>query len=133
MNVELLKRVADVIVARPHDFQMRFVALDLNDDYQDEVMQPELSCGTACCIAGWALCLDRSCDLTAMNWHEPGYILLRRAARVLGIHAYPEAIFMRDDWPADYRDSYYAAKTDQERAQVAYERIHHYIATDGRE
>ncbi len=36
-------------------------------------------------------------------------------------------------WPYEFAKRYYLAESGQERAQVAYDRIHHFIKTDGAE
>ncbi len=36
-------------------------------------------------------------------------------------------------WPYEFAKRYYEAESGQERAQIAYDRIHHFIKTDGAE
>lgn len=131
MNVDLLKRVADVILARPHDFDMDDFEADA---FHVSINKPDLSCGTVACIGGWAATLAAGLNKPVAR-HEDfdyyaGILSIRTSEREIDE---AERLFMCHEWPQQYRIAYYEAKTDQERAQVAYDRIHHFIATDGQE
>lgn len=141
MNVELLKRVAEVIVARPSDFQMRFVATDANmgseplwGEEDRLLFSPEESCGTACCIAGWTIALSGDGDPNNVDGSS-GVKGMRIASELLNIDAsQANRLFVDYNWPRDnYRLPYWDATTDAERAKVAYDRIHHFIQTEGKE
>lgn len=93
LNITLLTEIRDLIDAHPESFYMDLMEvqrdqlitrLDAHELYwEDEPLVTE-SCGTACCIAGWALALTEG--------HKPGEDftllgngdLLEKAARLLG-------------------------------------------------
>jgi len=114
MNIELLNRIQQKILADPTSFQMEtFFAPPW----------PEDDCDTAACIAGWTLLLsgkNKACDVA------------EEAAKVLGITLKQAALlFYEGGWPEKFRlrSKVYSDKA----AQLAADRIDHFIATDGQE
>lgn len=113
MNVELLEKIAEVIVEKCGQFDM--------DTWHGE------GCGTAHCIGGWAEVLTGS---------EPGYSLIAKA-QLLGIgyglnDSQAGRLFYLDCWPEGFRNAYRDEERDPlAKAKIAADRIRHFIATDG--
>jgi hypothetical protein len=128
MNVPLLLEIKAHILAEPDKFRM--------DTW---------TCGTAHCIAGWALELRGFKIVNPTAWAamqtvegggSPGHV----AARLLDLQSeddYGEMssdrLFIDDYWPEDFAERYGNAESRQERAIIAAERIDHFIATNGEE
>lgn len=138
MNVELLQQIKAHILADPDAFRM--------DTW---------SCGTAHCIAGWALILtnDPVVNPNAEPWEQrtlcerdPG----EKAAEILGISTEDDGDEDQDDfyddttseakrlfhvnqWPDDFESRYELSDSRIARAITAAERIDHFIATNGQE
>jgi hypothetical protein len=118
MNVELLQQVKQAILAEPDKFRM-----------------DRWSCGTAHCIAGWA-CLLRDIPIVegdftteTVSGEYPGLV----ASKLLDLRGRAaDKLFYTFGWPSRFRAPYLGA-TRRERAEIAAERIDHFIATDGRE
>lgn len=133
MNTELLEKVAATIVKRPHDFDMSDWVTDLKiDPHGTELFRPDLSCGTTSCIAGWGWVLangKRRPSLKAQYpIHHEQYSELFGLSRSAGIR-----LFLVVNWPYKFADRYNSSRTDEERAEVATDRIRHFIVTGGRE
>lgn len=120
MNVPLLEKIIETIVTNPDDFAMRV-----------------WHCGAEHCIGGWSQVLSgvaESEDVAAM-------------AALLGIEfksAFGDGIlldpacasgrlFLTQCWPEQFLIAYRDAADTTEGAQVAANRIRHFIATEGRE
>lgn len=128
MNVELLQKVKEKILEEPLQFAM------------EEYFTPEVygmdaprekipNCGTAACIAGWVLTLH-----TGKNPRElwlADIPISSRAARLLGLTwEEGDRLFILSGWPFSFGKRYRNAKTPQEQAQIAAERIEHFIETE---
>ena len=120
MNVELLQQVKAHILAEPDAFRM--------DTW---------SCGTAHCIAGWALLLN---DIPIKNPRE--HALVQEtisdenpssvARELLGLgFRQAQNLFFISAWPDAFSEQFAATKSRGERAQIAAKRIDHFIATNG--
>jgi hypothetical protein len=139
-NIKLLKQVRDAILKYPDQFEMRTWFSNLN-----EVEMPASRCGTAACIAGWAVTLDNkdfkgkpslACDWIDDDDRDVGVLGL--AQKVLGITK-KQAInlFLDENWPRKFRNEYgclinenYEGKvTTKQFAEVAARRINHFIKT----
>lgn len=120
MNVKLLRDVKEAILHDPDSFRM-----------------DQWSWGTAHCIAGWALLLrDIPVEFVYSQGHMtvsgewPGDVakeLLELSGRQ------PLRLFHVQNWPTSFRDRYCWADDRRGRAEVAAERIDHFIATRGAE
>lgn len=132
MNVELLETIKARILAEPDAFRM-----------------DQWTCGTAHCIAGWALKLS-GVDLTnpgGFPWEQltvGGEEPSAAAAKVLDLSTEEDAewdtqpseagrLFHVSSWPSAFEDRYCDAEERAARAQIAAERIDHFIATGGAE
>lgn len=133
MNVELLQQVKQRILAEPEHFDMDYWVAE--------------TCGTVCCIGGWAARLSGFVHISAdgETWFPTAKG--RRALRDRGCFdddpdVFAAALELEDDgatlfhveaWPADLADRYASANSYFKRAQIAAERIDRFIATEGRE
>jgi len=126
MNVELLQKVKEHVLEEPSRFQMGDVIHRANpgESYCDlgiEITVPK--CGTVACIAGWSLVLsgERSTDMG-------------KAEELLGISDVEgDRLFLMGRWPNEFESRFSSADNPQERANIAAERIDHFIATNGAE
>jgi hypothetical protein len=110
------------------------------------------NCGTAACIAGYASALTVIDEvvfdvepedpplLSLLSLKERVYERFKRstwygADQILGLGSDGEAnrLFLARSWPKKFHDRWRAAKTLEERAIIACERIDHFIATEGNE
>lgn len=122
MNIELFRRVQEKILAKPKRFEM--------DDW---------FCGTTACIAGHAALLSghrrrkHSSLLVVKNGVEQ--LVDRAALKELRIdRLMASRLFYAGNWPDQFRYAYdHRTTTPQQRAQIASDRIDHFIATKGRE
>lgn len=118
MNVRLLRKVKDHILAEPRRLDMSV----LMSFPSGESAPP---CGTVGCIAGWANYLEggsRGGILTATKLLELGRGYARR-----------DRLFFIVFWPGNFSTRYINAKDAKTRAEVTAERIEHFIKTKGKE
>jgi hypothetical protein len=122
MNIERLLRIKAAILAEPKKFEMRYFFV------RDE----ESPCGTAACIAGFAIADRLKADTLAgartlaeasdFDYWEQGQLSLgldwNQARRLFDEHHWPEQFAYRGD-------------TAESRAQAAAERIDYFILTNG--
>lgn len=125
MNLELLEQVKAAILAEPHLFNM--------DDFICRG-----SCGTEACIAGWAVKLsDPATFQYAEGLSGTQYTndLVLNAARSALQLRWDEAarLFWLISWPPSFRSHDHEARSPQDHAQAAANRIDHFIATKGQE
>lgn len=126
MNTKLLNQVAEAILDEPRKFNM--------DDF---VMPSDKSpCGTACCIGGHAIAIayrykklsdvrqiyDRGCTISSAA---------KAALKLVGFGA--ENLFYTLNWPTEFKEAYDKSKSFAVRAEIAFWRIQHFIATEGAE
>jgi hypothetical protein len=141
VNIELLKKIKAHVLASPKSFRM-----------------DHWNCGTAMCIAGWACALTgqrwalSDDDIRVLVSDEnPGTV----AADALDIgpfqphmardrHAAATRLFFVNAWPEQFQGRYDRERYDEDGepredvdyaglAQIAAERIDHFIATNGQE
>lgn len=139
MNVKLLEKVKAAILAEPAQFLMTTWFADSDDDYSyrpyDRARKVP-NCGTAACIAGWALTIGRryrNPRNAASRLGREGSIGLD-AARAIGVpYRFAQMLFIVSYWPHAFKERWSMASTPLQRARVAAQRIDRFIATDGRE
>jgi hypothetical protein len=139
LNVKLLRKIQKHILAEPKRFIMDTWIrrgqpgqdLMIPDAGLPSVVIP--ACGTAACIGGWALKLSG----IRLAKNTP---VAKRAKALLGIEpqndrdSWPEdRLFVTDEWPREFYVRFEKSRNLQERAQIACERIDHFIATKGAE
>lgn len=126
MNIKLLRRIQKQILKEPRQFQM-------GSYYARRLPGVELipNCGTACCVAGWAVSLTMTCTPAEAARKSPKP-LHPRAAVTLGLTSEEASrLFYMDGWPMNFR--ILAAEGTLEFAANAVARIDHFIKTKGAE
>lgn len=114
MNVELLGKIKDLILAEPEK---------LNMDHWTPVER----CGTACCIAGWACVLGGVTRTRAIYTADT-------ARELLGLNFEDsQRLFFPDGWPKQFTPEEDDFEYNVITAEQAANRIDHFIATEGRE
>jgi hypothetical protein len=123
LNVELLNKVKDAILAHPEQFNM--------DEWVGRG-----ACGTTACIAGWCCALSLGgLERVRTRYFDFSrhYNVKREAQDLLGIQVPEEEddvtyeLFYSSKWPIDLDRRYQDAETPLEKAQVAAERIDRFI------
>jgi len=131
MNIELLQKVRDAILAEPRRFNMGYWVTD------GVTTAP---CGTAACIGGYALVLNKMEEDKTMDWvrgihyftMSPGWIIVTDAQRVLGLTLDQRSRLFNDNcWPNPYRDQLRSATDPAKAAKIAADRIDLFIRTGG--
>lgn len=139
LNVELFNKVKEHILEEPNRFLMGDFCLTkeilgkdhfhgeyCTDDY-DEPKVKFAACGTAACIAGWAVLLGDGITGKQLNDLNSNQIW-ERAEKLLGITPVEaDGLFYEANWPLPYRDRYDDATSQKELAEVGAERIDHFI------
>lgn len=134
MNIEKLQEIKKKILRNPKQFQMdHWFNTKLDDGKTDAG-----GCGTAACIAGWWLVVERKTEslLRAEKIKQieyPSYYHISSAAQA-GLDLPNQSLFLLSCWPADFRISYNNAvsrKHFRKAAKIVGEVIDNYIATNG--
>lgn len=133
LNVKLLRKIQKHITEEPRRFFMSGLRVKAKNetkwaDYAASFARSDLSptmpsCGTAACIAGWALTLSNK---------RMGYSALDRAGDLLGLPAKYfgyDHVFVADKWPEPFYRRWQDARTPKQRAKIACARIDHLIKT----
>lgn len=151
MNVKLLRKVRDKILAEPDQFVMKGWFAQQNDIAANvigtdigaygDLARVVPKCGAAC-IGGWTVALNQNqtptevmANLQQRCGHLPPIVEL--AAKMLDLPLDPEPyglfprLFTVDTWPEKFRQAWSRAKTTKQRAKVAASAINNYISTDG--
>lgn len=127
VNIKRLREIKKQILAEPSQFDMTvyFSA------------KPTSTCGTASCIAGWALWLyaknfQKSLKINVLGHlysDYPEHISFKNlAAKLLGLtYLQAERIFFSNQWPLKFYRKYRLALTDEDKAKVAAEYIDYLI------
>lgn len=126
MNIELLRAVQARITAEPR----QFVMYDWFTRKLDESPGMIPNCGTAACVAGWAIALSQGLDpRAARDAHDATssrYTTEQTAQQVLDIdHWRGSRLFYFTRWPAQF-----TLKPENDVAQAC-ARIDYFIATNG--
>jgi hypothetical protein len=132
MNIELLTSVKHAILTEPASFYM-----------EDWFSLSELApCGTAACIAGHGFkiqfCEPGATMAEARHQYQDeegdmsGRVIDYVMADAFDINqAQMSKLCHLRHWPEQFRDRYLFSKTPEERADVAADRINHFIKTGG--
>lgn len=124
LNVKLLRRIQEHITKEPKRLFMAWYitkgepgALFAGDEDKPAQLPP---CGTAACIAGWAILLsDKELEAERNGFSST-------AGPLLGIED-TGSVFLADEWPHPFRERYRKAVTRKARAKIAVARIEHLI------
>ena len=142
MNIKLLRKVQAAIKQRPKQFQMSNWFSHWLDATRNNNYLHAGGCGTAACIAGWALHLSgksRQVDTTARRYDTVDYIdMIAVAGDVLGLSGSEAGgparnLFMVEYWPSEFRARWERVSTPVAQAKIAIARIDHFIKTKGEE
>jgi hypothetical protein len=132
MNVKLLRKVKEHILAEPKrllmDDWIAFASGRKRKTFINDVCKREhfAKCGTAACIAGWVCLLA--------DGKQPDQSVSSRAIDLLEIGDYQGSyLFFTNLWPNGLGAAYYAAESASKRAEIAAQRIEHFIKTKGAE
>lgn len=137
MNVELLRKVAERIVERPHLF-------DMAHWFYNEGRGGREQCGTTACIAGEVCLMTGRARIydgrikAGKNCSEPEYVEYyedwsREGAAALEItEEQRHKLFHVENWPIEFKLRYHRSDAAG-RACAAADRIRHFIKTWGRE
>lgn len=129
MNTKLLLEVKAKILEEPKQFEM---SAYFSNASNSGIEIP--NCGTAACIGGWAISFSKKLNpnlASAGVVHGWG----SEAQKILDLTA-PERhqLFYAGNWPEPFRSKFgEAVAGSKEAAQIAADRIDHFIATEGRE
>jgi len=119
MNVELLLKVKEAILAKPGSYGQ------------------DCFCGTRHCIAGTAVEIARPWRGPEVNNNRPGAHAEREVAQLgrylLGLDAGQSSRLTCEasEWPQPFCDDYFEYEAPEAQAKVAAARIDHFIATGG--
>ncbi|UBF29915.1 hypothetical protein K9N68_37530 (plasmid) [Kovacikia minuta CCNUW1] len=146
MNINLLEQIIEAIDREPQRFDMEFWSRKVKPT---EDSKNTHSCYTTQCIAGWAVVIDRQLNpLTDFAFYlatnpqhgdissfiSNGLDIEETAQEAIGLDEDDaERLFFVGSWPFEFREPYYNATSDQERATIAIARIRHFIETYGEE
>lgn len=135
LNVELLNKVADAILAEPRQFIMATWFSKSGGTGTGWQLSPETrdipreipNCGTAACIAGHVIAVFEGVNPARAHAMNFTYIKSRAAdlLHITGDEA--ERLFFVANWTNDFREAWEEAVTVEARAQVAYDRIQYFI------
>lgn len=132
LNVKLLRRIQKHILDEPRRFVMERSILKSTPGFtfnsDNNTIQRLPSCGTAACIAGWAV------ELTTHDANEQSpESLLSSAAKLLNVEEttswVEHPLFYTTFWPSPFRWKYLSAKTPKARAKIVSARIEYLIKT----
>jgi len=126
LNVRLLRRIQKAILKHPDQFEM--AGYFIENLYMPKGTIPAGGCGTAACIAGWAIHITRgNKTVETSSHHRKNYPHPRtEAMNVLGItqdELDRHKLFYSDKWPEPFRGRYHNAKTPLQRSKAAVARI----------
>lgn len=159
MNEKLLREIADLIVAHPKKFEMRNAFTGLGAWGRFEHGDPRWSedwheCGTAACIAGWAVALkeieerlnksaadiisatdDQVQESLVISADMPWGAVHHDAVELLQLDSHAaERLFYVIEWPSQFQEAMELARRHrdlQKQAEIARDRILYFISTGG--
>lgn len=128
MNVKLLRRIQEKILAEPRQFNMGSYFLSNRDIRNFLLPNPEIpNCGTAACIAGWALALASNRKPSECEDSKANMIF---SIKVLDLDIDSgRRLFHFVCWPEVYQ--LMRAEGTKKYAEQAVARIDHFIKTKG--
>jgi hypothetical protein len=125
MKIRLLRKVQAAILKEPLQFGMERWFSDAID-----AGHPIPNCGTAACIGGWAVTINRGANPIGVR-HLGGKLCKLYSQEALGLtSAQTERLLYLEGWPRLFRRQYNHGDFTQ-RAIVACRRIDFFIKTKG--
>lgn len=132
---KILRQVRDHILAEPKRLRMsKYITTQKTsglktfhaDSHRNEEV-PFAPCGTAGCIAGWAVILSTPNIAPFELERTHPYDLMVNAAKILGIT--DTSLFFVEEWPRRFSKPYMKAKTQKTRAKYAAKMINYWLRT----
>lgn len=128
MNIELLEKIKKQILEEPRQFIM--TSFFVKNHPLDREKIP--NCGTAACIAGWALAISSNKNPKQCYDSITPPIALSTPSQAQTLLDIPNGnLFYVDGWPFEFQKEWYFICNKQERAKVAVRVIDDYIKTNG--
>jgi hypothetical protein len=131
LNVKLLRKIQKRILTQPQAFFMhdwiRRKEYSSNNTFQNPdtgKVTEFTTCGTAGCIAGWAILLTEKKGDAKLIWSSQ---IQEKATEILGLSPGEDLIFGSPNWGTELSDAYENAKSDLCRAAVAVKAIDNLI------
>lgn len=130
MNTKLLRKIKKHILEEPKRFVMHSLILTKDhgytDTYTDDANKTTkfAACGTAACIAGWATILSGKKEGEVDVWDFGSKVLELNNIQTLNL-------FDDDSWPQNFGRAFHSSKSRKKRAEIAADRIEHFIKTKG--
>jgi hypothetical protein len=143
VKTALLKKTADAIVDHADRFNMIYIGVPIDEARRGVLGNP--ACRTQACIVGEALLVSGKAKIGPYGGivlHKPSDDSLIYIAQDLLRLTKPQMhrlFYLHSEnagaagWPTQFEEAYKAALTALDRAQVAKDRILHFIKTRGRE
>lgn len=134
MNIKLLRKIQRAIRKEPRQF-------DMDSWFEFDKRTP--NCGTTACIAGWAIALSsKKNPLDAAKSirkrfgrgmrvlsSKQAYGITAKVLKVLKIDMRQgDSLFYASYWPLNFPERFRNARTPEEKAEIACERIDAFIA-----
>jgi hypothetical protein len=129
INKDLILLIKEQILKEPMQFMMHdYFAVRLGPLNRIYGFGIPTNCGTAACIAGWAVVLGRG-FATPKAAKDSCYVDPKQdAMELLGLtEEQAEILFYTTAWPVDFQAKWIDAQTYEERAQIAADRIDHFL------
>jgi len=131
LNTKLLRKIRNRILARPRQFLMSRYYSKVTD-----IGKKPSHCGTAACIAGWAVALHKNINpaQASEEYINDFSSMWIKATKLIGLenrHA-AASLFTSHNWPRNFYYAYITALSNRNHAQaarVAADRINHLIRT----
>jgi len=136
VNVKLLEKVRAAILAEPAQFVMSELYSEGEALGSFDVPRKIPNCGTAACVAGWAVTLGarfRNPKTASASSFRNGWMAERAEELLVLNYVQGNRLFYVHEWPQSFLDRWREDETLKGRARIAAERIDHFIATDGAE
>lgn len=134
LNEPLIRQLQAIVLANPHDYDM---GPEVDDVSKTNVIEPEQSCGYACCFAGWTSIILRNLNpvelfnnLYRKTVYNRPFSPVLEAEEALGLTPIQsESVFYSSMWPQEFMSRYHNASSDEERAQAGADRLEYLIQT----
>jgi hypothetical protein len=126
INFRLLRKIQNHIMEEPRRVVMSRLALKEGEftKFIEDAPKKFAPCGTAACIAGWALILSGEKPFTL---NESG-LGAESAQELLGLNGNEQtSLFHLWAWPETFSEKYHKAKFPKQRAKIVSDRIDYFI------
>jgi hypothetical protein len=138
INRELMLLIKAQILKEPRQFVMQSFFSSILDELGgkfDDLIPT--NCGTAACIAGWAIVIGKQFKnpleaRRVFRWNDPKITPTlnpeTEGQKLLGLsHSQANDLFFVQNWPENFQYDWFETKSIEERAQVAANVIDHFL------